>query len=198
MIERKGVRPAPGYDLLETRHLYAGKVVSVSVRRLILPQGNEVQHEVLTLPSAVAVVPLLAGPSGLEVVLIEQFRSSVEGYIHEIPAGILEQGEDPAACAARELEEETGYRSARVTPLVTLLPIPGTSRHEMHYFLAEDLTPGPQRLESGECLTVRRWPLQDVLRSIAGEGPLEIIDAKTHIGLLHAAFLRGLAAPRGG
>lgn len=167
-----------------------------------LPGGHETWHEVLHLRSAVSVVPLLEeSPGKTEVVLIEQFRNSVEGYIHEIPAGIIEEGEDPAACAARELEEETGYSASRIVPLTTVLPTPGISAHKMYYFLAEGLRPGQQRLEAAECLTVRRYLLEDLLASIlgpaegapAGEHPkVTLVDAKTHIGILHAALRRGL------
>jgi 8-oxo-dGTP pyrophosphatase MutT (NUDIX family) len=154
-----------------------------------------------------------------EVVLVEQFRGSVRGYIHEVPAGVVEEGEDPAACARRELEEETGYVAGRFRPLATLCPIPGTSAHRMYFYLAEDLAPGRQRLEEAECLTVKRVPLDDLVAAIldgpssgtdtgkspgAGAAPgalpgeadapaagrVVVIDAKTHLAVLHVALLR--------
>jgi ADP-ribose pyrophosphatase len=174
------------------------------VDHICLPGGHETRHEVLHLRSAVSVVPLLEeAPGETEVVLVEQFRNAVEGYIHEIPAGILEEGEDPAACAARELEEETGYSASRILHLTTLLPTPGISAHKMYYYLAEGLRPGRQRLEAAECLTVQRFRLEDLLASIlcpAEGSPVEdrpkvtVIDAKTHVGILHVALRRGLGA----
>lgn len=195
----RGVREDGEFRLLGSETAFRGKMVGVTLEHQRFPGGHEVRHEVLHLPSAVAVVPILETlPGRREVVLIEQFRSAVGGYIHEIPAGVLEEGEDPADCALRELAEETGYTAKSITPLTVVYPIPGTSAHRMHYFLAEGLVPGEQRLEAAECLTVKRFPLEDVLRSILGSGPLEIVDAKVHIGLLHAALRERQGAARGG
>ncbi len=184
-----GVRDDESFKIFEREFTFRGRIVSVSVDRIRLPGGHETRHEVLHLPSAVAVVPILEAEGGRkEVVLVEQFRNSVEGYIHEIPAGILEDGEDPAFCAARELEEETGYRADRVTHLVTLYPIPGTSAHKMYFYLAEGLSPGTQRLEDAECLTVKKFFLDDLLEALRSRREPAIVDAKTHIGLLHVAL----------
>lgn len=205
-----GIRPDPDFRLHERTIVFRGKVVTVSVDRIRLPNGHETVHEVLHLPSAVSIVPLLEDGGNTHVVLVEQFRNSVEGYIHEVPAGIIEEGEDPAVCAARELEEETGYRAATLSPLGVLLPIPGTSSHRMHFFLAEGLTPGESRLERSECLTVRRIPLDDLVRGILAAGHpgasgsvgepsasvsagVRIVDAKTQIGILHVALRKGTA-----
>ncbi|MGQ9592548.1 MAG: NUDIX hydrolase [Planctomycetota bacterium] len=198
-----GVRPAESFRILEREEAFRGRVVAVSVDRIVLPGGHETRHEVLHLPPAVCVVPLLEGPPGRwEVLLVEQFRNALEGYLFELPAGILEQGEDPAACAARELEEETGFRARRIAHLATLFPIPGTSAHRMHFYLAEDLEPGTQRLEASECLTVRRAPLDElaakVLEGTGGPsaGGIQIVDAKTTIGILRAAVLKGALPAR--
>jgi ADP-ribose pyrophosphatase len=180
---------------------FEGRVVSVAVEHIQLPNGFEARHEILTLPRAVAVVPLLeeAGHPA-EVVLVEQFRSSVRGYIHEVPAGIVEAGEEPEVCAVRELKEETGFACGRMTHLTTLYPIPGTSAHFMDFFLAQDLRPGEQELDASECLTVKRFAFDDLLASLlppleSGGAPVAgpprvIVDSKTHLGLLHVALLR--------
>jgi len=186
-----GVRPDASFQLLHREYPFRGRIVSVSIDHIRLPGGHETRHETLHLPSAVCVVPLLEVRPGVEeVVLIEQLRSSVQGFIHELPAGILEPDEDPAACAARELEEETGYVADRISHLVTLLPIPGTSGHHMHFYLAEGLRAGVQRLEAAECLTVKRLPLEHVLDALLGKREPLIVDAKTHVGLLHVALRR--------
>jgi len=212
----KGIREDSGYRLIRRDFKYRGKVVSVSQDHFRFPDGHEARHDVLHLPPAVAIVPLLDdGRGGTDVVLVEQFRNSVEGYIHEVPAGILEEGEEPAACAARVLEEETGYVASRLTHLATLLPIPGTSAHLMHFYVAEGLSPGRQQLEASECLTVKRVPLEALVDAVLGcvtapegsgapcgcaptEAPV-IVDAKTHIAILHVALRRtGKARAAGG
>lgn len=188
-----GVRDDASFQLLERGYKFQGRFVGVSVDHIRLPGGHETHHEVLHLPSAVSVVPILEGQGGrLNVVLVEQFRNSVEGYIHEIPAGVLERGEDPAACAARELAEETGYTARSISHLATLYPIPGTSDHKMHFYLARGLTPGSQRLEEAECLMVKTFPLEDLLSALISGGPPAIVDAKTHVGLFHAALRLGV------
>jgi ADP-ribose pyrophosphatase len=210
-----GVRPDSRFELHERSFAFEGKLVRVSRDRIRLPHGHETVYETIHLPSAVSVVPVLgdegkkkegekkadddAGGRGAEVVLVEQFRSAVEGSIHEIPAGILEEGEDPAACARRELEEETGYRAASLTHLATLFMVPGTSAHRMHFYLAEGLEAGVQSLDAGECLRVRRFPVQDLLASILRQDGREprVVDTKTHLGILHVAWLRGWSLREG-
>lgn len=192
-----GARPDDAFQVFSRETKFQGRVVGVSIDHIRLPNGHETRYETLHLPSAVCVVPLLDLSDGRkEVVLVDQFRSSVGGYIHEIPAGILEEGEDPAACAGRELIEETGYTAARITHLATLYPLPGTSAHTMHYYLAEGLTPGAQALEAAECLTVKKFPLETLLEALLRGGPPAIVDAKTHIGLLHTALRLGITLKR--
>lgn len=196
-----GVRPDPGFQLIEREARFRGRVVGVSVDRFVLPGGHETAQEVIHLPSAVCVIPLLAEAGReLEVVLVEQFRNSVQGFIHEFPAGILEEGEDPRDGAERELEEETGYRAERWTHLSTVFPLPGSSNHRMHYFMAEGLTPGTQQLEDAECLSVTRVVFRSLLESVLGRaltlpatGGVDVVDAKTHLGTLHVAMLKGIS-----
>ncbi len=203
MSSPPGVRADPCYRFLERETSFRGRVVGVSVDRFVLPGGRETTQEVIHLPSAVCVVPLLIEKGReVEAVLVEQFRGSVRGFIHEFPAGIIEAGEEPPAAAARELEEETGYRAERLTHLVTVFPLPGSSSHRMHFFMAEGLMPGTQRLEDGEILSVIRVPfrslLESVVRSAAASpapGGIIVVDAKTHLGTLHVAARKGIVPP---
>jgi ADP-ribose pyrophosphatase len=99
----------------------------------------------------------------------------------ELPAGILEPGEPPKVCAARELEEETGYRAAHVEPLCRFYSTPGGTNEMLHVFLATGLTPGGSRLEADERIEVFPTPLHEALAMMARG---EIVDGKTIIGLL--------------
>ena len=194
-MTRRGIRPADGYRLFGRDVKYEGHIVTVALEHLRMPHGVEVRHEVLGLPRAVAIVPLKFSGATAHVVLVEQFRSALGGYIHEIPAGILEEGEDPAVCAGRELHEETGYAAGRLEHLASLLPLPGTSGHLMDFYLAEDLVPGTAEPEETECLEVREFPLQTLLDAMLAPTDAEtaaaevVVDSKTHLGLLHAATL---------
>jgi len=201
-----GIRPAgDAYVLREARLAYPGDWVKVFRNRIRLPNGHEAEHEIAMPRDAVSIVPILEETPGRpEIILVEQFRSTLEGFIHEIPAGLLESGEEPASCARRELREETGYEAAAVTPIAVIHPTPGFALERMHYFLAEGLRlASGQSLDPGECLQVKRFPLRGLLeRLVFGKevpGIPPIVDAKTWVGILWAGARRGIAvAPPAG
>jgi len=193
----RGVREDSGYEVLGRKSGYEGSIVSISKERFRLPNGVECEYDLLELPDVVAIVPLLKveGEAEPRVVLLEQFRHAVGGYILEIPAGHVESGEDPLESARRELREETGFDAARWTPIASTFTIPGLAAQRMHYFLAEDLTAGVQALEGSECLEVRETPFPEVLRQLIGDDSSGsfIVDTKTHVGILHTAMRRSSA-----
>ncbi|MFQ5766498.1 MAG: NUDIX hydrolase [Acidobacteriota bacterium] len=165
--------------LLHRRLVHTGKVIDLSVDRVRLPNDVEVDLEMVRHPGAAAVVPFLTdGPVLLEriIVMVRQYRWAAGGWIHEIPAGRLDGAQTPLACAARELEEETGYKAAHLEPLGTILTTPGFSDEAIHLFLAQDLSPTTQMLERDEVLEVVKLPLGAALEE-ARRG--NIRDAKT-------------------
>lgn len=97
---------------MQSKRLYTGMIVNVNVDTVTLPNGLTVDLEVVRHPGAAAVVPMKDDGT---VILIKQFRHAAAGFIYEIPAGKLHPGEDPIACAARELEEEIGYKQASLS-----------------------------------------------------------------------------------
>ena len=109
-------------------------------------QGKPLVRDIVRHPGAVLILPILATPQGTKVVLIKNWRASVERWIYELPAGTLEAGEDPKDCAARELEEETGYSAATIIPLCRFYTSPGLSDELMWAFAATDLKPVGQIL----------------------------------------------------
>ncbi|HLP84272.1 MAG TPA: NUDIX hydrolase [Phycisphaerales bacterium] len=145
--------------------------------------GTPLTREVIRHPGSVIILPLLATPSGLQVVLIENFRLSTESTLLELPAGTRTRGEDPAVCAARELIEETGYRASTLTHVTTFLTAPGLTDEAMAFFIAQDLSQVGQDLENDEEIAVRLVSPSDALSMIA-KG--EIRDAKTMLALLLA------------
>jgi ADP-ribose pyrophosphatase len=168
------------------RTIFAGRVVTLNVESVTLPNGAAVELEIIHHPGAAAVVPLEDDGS---VLLVRQYRHAAGGYLLEIPAGKLDPGEDPEQCARRELEEETGYRAARLDFLVSLLTTPGFTDEVIHLYRATGLTPGTQALEHDEVLQVVRMDLAAAVREIRRGG---IRDAKTIAGL-QAAFLERCA-----
>lgn len=170
---------------LASRRVFSGRVVGLRVDRVRLPDGGETEREVVEHRGAAAVVPLTEGG---EVLLVRQFRYAVGEPLLEIPAGTLEPGETPLACAVRELAEEVGAQAAHWDPLAVLYPSPGVLTETMHLFLATGLAAAPGRPAADEDLAVERLPLREALARV-DRG--EIRDAKSVAGLLLAARRRG-------
>jgi len=174
---------AIGHKILMTRNIYTGIVVNLNVDTVTLPNGVTVDLEVVRHPGAAAVVPLKDDGT---VILIRQFRHAAGGFIYEVPAGKLHPGEDPTACAARELEEEVGYRADRLELLSSIFTAPGFTDEVIHIYKATGLTIGRQQLDRDEVLEVIEMPLRDAMRMIETG---EIRDAKSIVGL-QAVYLR--------
>jgi ADP-ribose pyrophosphatase len=135
---------------------------------------ESVQH-----PGAVAILPLLAGD---RVCLIRNERIAVGRTLIEVPAGTLEPNEDPAANAARELIEETGYRAGTIRKLCEFMMSPGILNERTHLYLATDLTPGPTAREAGEEIENLEVTWDEAL-AMVDSGAIE--DAKTIVALLY-------------
>ncbi len=168
-----------------TRNIYSGKVVTLNVDTVLLPNGVTVELETIRHPGAAAVVPLKDDHT---VVLIRQFRHAAGGYIYEIPAGKLHPGEDPLDCASRELEEEIGYRASAFLLLSSILTAPGFADEVIHVYQATGLTKGQQQLDRDEVLEVVEMPLKEAMRNIETGA---IRDAKTIVGL-QAVYIKDL------
>jgi len=146
-----------------------------------LPDGREVELDIVRHPGAAAVVPFV---SDEDIVLIRQHRHAAGGRILEVPAGKLDPGETPEVCAARELEEETGLRTGRLEALGWIFTTPGFSDEKIHLYAAfelQDVGARPQEDEHIECL---RLSLAEALE-LVWRG--ELTDAKSALALLHAA-----------
>jgi len=121
------------------RNIYTGKVVTLNVDTVKLPNGVTIDLETIRHPGAAAVVPMKDDGT---VVLIRQFRHAAGGFIYEIPAGKLSPGEDPLHCAARELEEEVGYRASSFELLSSIFTAPGFADEVIHVYKATGLMKG--------------------------------------------------------
>jgi ADP-ribose pyrophosphatase len=170
----------PAEIKLDGRRIYDGKILNLRVDRVALPGGGQAIREVVEFHGGVAIVALDAAG---RVLLVRQYRYAVGRDLLELPAGILERGEQPIECAARELEEETGYCAARIEPLCRFYSTPGGTDEVLHIFLASELTPGPPRPEADERIEVLPTAWDDAL-ALVRRG--EICDGKTVIGLLMA------------
>jgi 8-oxo-dGTP pyrophosphatase MutT (NUDIX family) len=173
--------------VIGTEEIYRGKIVHLQVHTVHLPDGKEAKREVVQHRGAVCIVPITDDGN---VLLIRQFRLAAGEALLEIPAGTLEPGETPAACAARELEEETGFRAGTLRPLFSAFLAPGYSSELIHAFLATDLMPGSTHMDEDEKVVLAPMPLVEVQQRIL-DG--ELRDAKTIASILVAAQLMNRA-----
>jgi ADP-ribose pyrophosphatase len=165
------------------KNIYKGRVVTLNLETVTLPNGATVDLEIIRHPGAAAIVPM---KDERTVVLIRQYRHAAGGFIYEIPAGKLHPGEDPRACAARELEEEIGYRVSSLELLASIFTAPGFADEVIHIYQGTGLTPGTQNLSPDEVLDVIELSLD---RAIAMIHDGTIRDGKTIVGL-QTAYLR--------
>ncbi len=170
--------------VIASETIYAGKLLTFQRDQVQLASGHTTTREVVIHPGAVAVVPLL--PNG-RVVMVRQYRHAAGRSLLEIPAGTLDQpGESLAAAAARELQEETGYRATQWQELVAVYTAPGFCTEKITIFLATGLTHGDRQLMEDEAITLEEIALSDIPTLVA-QG--ELADAKTLTGLLLAQLV---------
>ncbi len=192
------MRDEPGPDtegpgLLRSTPVFRGSVLDVRVDRVRYPDGSEGSLEIVRHRGAAAALPVFRPgewPRGEEaaVVLIRQYRHATGGFLWELPAGKLDDGESPEHCAARELEEEVGLVAATLEPLGAIWTTPGFSDEVIHLFAALELAPGRQAHEAHEFIECHELPLAEALARVRSG---EIRDAKTVVALLLAErFLR--------
>jgi ADP-ribose pyrophosphatase len=155
--------------------------LAISHERVTLPNGRTVQLDIVHHPGAAAVVPFL---SEREVLLIRQYRHATGGEILEIPAGKLDPGEAPEACAARELAEEAGQRAGRIEKLGWIWTTPGFTDERIHLFAAFELEPVPPCPDDDEVIEVMPMSLDEALDRVWSG---QLTDAKSALALVHAA-----------
>lgn len=168
-----------------SRRAYTGRVISLDVDEVRFPDGSIGSLEMIRHPGASAVVPLLDDDAEDPLVLlIRQYRYAADGYLYEIPAGRLDDGEAPLACAHRELQEETGYTASRVHHVFTMFTTPGFTDEKIHLFVAKGLVAGDAQREADEFMELVPTRMSRALVMIQ-QG--EIQDAKTALALLYTA-----------
>jgi ADP-ribose pyrophosphatase len=177
----------PIAEVLSTNVLHRYRIFAIIEQSLRLPSGRTVVRQVVQHPGAVVIMPQLADG---RLVLIAQYRFAVGATLLEFPAGTLETGEAPLACARRELIEETGYRAEHWRALGMIYPSPGYCDEQQHLFVASGLVPDHVAADEDEILEVKPLTVQEVERSIA-DGRL--VDAKSIAAYARAKLQGGLA-----
>jgi ADP-ribose pyrophosphatase len=167
--------------LLSRSVIREGRIFRIEVDTVTLPTGHVMEMEIIRHPGSVVLLPV---PAPGQVILIRQYRYTLDRYIWELPAGSLKPGEDPGTAAARECEEEIGLVPGRVERLKAFYPTPGFCDELMIFYRCTDLGPPPAdsvaRKDEDEDIEPRTFTLDQARRMIVTG---EIVDLKTVAGL---------------
>ena len=166
-----------------SQRVYEGRLVNLRVDTVCLENGRLTEREIVEHPGAVAVVALDGDDN---VLLVRQFRKPAEKELLEIPAGTLEAGEEPIACARRELKEETGYRAECLEQVGSFYSSPGFCTEYIRLYLATGLQKGRSAPEGDEAIEIIKVSLSEI-PALVSQG--EICDGKTIAGLLSVLLL---------
>lgn len=155
-----------------------GKSTEYRVDEILFENGRRAIRDYMVHPGAVAVLAIYKG----RFILVRQFRYPVKSETYEIPAGKLEKGENPLDCAARELEEETGFRAEKISPLLSFYPTSAFSTEIIHIFYAENLIKKKARPDDDE--HIRTVLIQEkTLQKMIAKGRIK--DSKTILAFLY-------------
>lgn len=163
---------------LDKKYIYQGKILTLRCDDVFLPDGSTAKREIVEHSGGACVLYVENGA----VLLVRQYRYAYGESLYELPAGKLEKGEDPMIAAARELEEETGIKAARLELLFVNYPTPGYTNEKIYIYRAyggENVEP---HLDRGEFLDVEYVPLKKAKEMLKNG---EIKDGKTMIALLN-------------
>lgn len=164
--------------LINREIVYKGKIFDVAEDTIEIEEGKIAKWDLVLHNGATAIVPITKNN---EIVLVRQYRNASNGEFLEIPAGKLEKGEDPYACAVRELEEETGYQAGHIEKICAMFSAVGFSDEKLHLYVATNLRPGKQHLDEDEYITLEKYSLAEAVNMVFNG---QIQDSKTIVGIL--------------
>lgn len=167
------------YELTEHKLIHEGDRISLYKDSYTMPDGHTATKDIIEHRGAAA---MLAVDNDGKILLVKQYRRSAQMETTEIPAGTMESGEQPIDCAAREIEEETGYKAGKITPLFDMYAAIGYSNEVIHIFLCEQLEKTSQDLDEDEFINVERYTLSETEQMIKNG---DICDGKTISAILY-------------
>ena len=169
---------------LSRERIFDGNILHVVRDTVELENGDVVTREVVHHGGAVCIIPVTDDG---KIVIEHQYRYAVEKVMLEIPAGKLEPGEDPAVCAARELEEETGYKAEKLIFVGEFYASPAILNEKITMYIALGLTKGSDHLDEDEFLEVSLMDIDELLgMCMSGE----ISDSKTQLALFKYKYMK--------
>ena len=168
------------FELLHSETLLKGRAFSIRRDTLKTPDGHETKLDIIEHGGSVIIVPV---DKNGNLLFVRQYRHAAGMDLLELPAGTLEEGEDPAECAAREIREETGFAADKIEKIGDFYLAPGYSTEFMHLYLARELRYDPLEADADEFLSVETIPFAEAIQ-MAERG--EMPDAKSLAALLLA------------
>lgn len=163
---------------LSSENIYQGAVFSVTRDIIAAPSGLQITREVIQHAGGAGGIALFEDG---RIALVKQYRHPAKDFLLEIPAGKIDAGESPEECAAREIEEELGFKIGKIEKLAEFYSTPGFCGEKLHVYLATQLEPTAQNLDHDEEVEIIFMPLAEAI-ALAENG--QIFDAKTIIALL--------------
>ena len=167
------------FELIKSEVLMKGRAFAIRRDHLKTPDGRETKFEIIEHGGSAVIIPV---DEHGNILFVRQYRHATGQDLLELPAGTLDEDEDPAVCAAREIREETGMAASQLTKLGDFYLAPGYSTEFMHVYLATDLSYSPLEADADEFLSVEKVPVAEAMQK-AERG--EVPDAKS----LAALFL---------
>jgi len=171
-------------EIISTETIYKGRVFDLQTS--VVREGEiEYTREIIKHNGSAVIVPVF---EDLSVALVRQYRHAAEKYLLEIPAGTLEIGESPEEGAAREIEEEIGFKAGKIEKLTEFYVSPGFLTEKMFVFLATDFTETAQNLDEDEAISIEKYSFPELFDKIRNG---EIQDAKSMVSLILAGVKFG-------
>jgi ADP-ribose pyrophosphatase len=178
----------PHEEFVSSERVFDGTLLKLKVDTVTLPSGKEGTRELIEHPGSVVIVPVTTDG---KVLFVRQFRYATGGYLLELPAGLIDEGEDPEESAKRELLEEVSYEAGTIRELCKVYISPGYTEEITTIYLAEDCTPVDYEDDEDEPIQLFPIDLADV-KDLLVTGAADAVDAQTMLGMLWLVRL-GLA-----
>lgn len=164
--------------VIESKKVFSGKIITVCHDKITLPDGKTALREIVKRNNASAVIPI---DKDGNIIFVRQYRRPADDCMLEIPAGVLEDGEDPLVCAKRELEEETSFKTDDIKFIAKMYSAIGFCDEQIYIYLAENLKQGEFNLDEDEYIETEKYSLDEAVEMIF-DG--RISDSKTMVAVL--------------
>ncbi len=168
---------------IDSEYVYKGRLINVRRDRVITVSGRESYREIVEHCDAVTIAAIKDNGNML---MERQYRKALDRDVFEVPAGKIDEGEEPEAACLRELREETGFRAGKVRLLTTTYPSVGYATEKLYVYLCTDLTPGDTDFDDSEAIDLEEYPVEELYEMVISG---KINDAKSQVTIMLAADL---------